>query len=259
MYETLGCEIVDGVALVHLNRPERLNAINQTMIREVTGLCDELDADKALRAVVITGQGRAFCAGADITVLDALDGTRDALDFIASIQAMTNALAALKMPTIAAINGIAFGGGCEIALACDLRLMAEEATIGVPEIKIGLLPGAGGTQRLSRLLPAALALEMIYFGDPISAAVAAQHGLVNRVCPGPGLLDEAARWAIRLTTLPPLALRLGKTLVHGAALHGLRDGIEAERQAMGCLFGTEDSTEGVRAFLEKRSAQFQGR
>ena len=259
MYETLEFETIDAIALVRLNRPERLNAINRAMIDELDSLCRQLDADNGVRAVIVSGQGRAFCAGADIKVLDGLDGPRDALDFIQSMQQLTNMLEALKMPTIAAINGIAYGGGCELALACDLRLMASDATIGVPEIKIGLLPGAGGTQRLSRLLPPALAKEMIYLGEPLSAQRAAEHGLVNRVVEAELLQEQALHWAEKLAALPPLALRAGKMLVQGAALHGLHDGIAAERQAMGLLFSSADSSEGVRAFLEKRSPTFSGR
>ncbi len=259
MYETLELKIADSVATVTLNRPDRLNAINRKMIDELHRLCRELDGDSAVRAVILGGHGRAFCAGADITVLDGLDGTRNALDFIQSMQELTNALEAMTMPTIAAINGIAFGGGCELALACDLRLMANNATIGVPEIKIGLLPGAGGTQRLSRLLPAAVAKEMIYFGDPIDAERAVQLGLVNQSLVPEALAGCAQSWATKLAALPPLALRAGKSLINGAALHGIHDGVVAERQAMGMLFGTADSKEGVRAFLEKRRAEFTGR
>ncbi len=181
MYDTLDFTLDHGVATIRLNRPDRLNAINRQMIADLTGLCQRLNDESGLRAVVLTGNGRAFCAGADITVLDTIESAADALDFIAAIQRMTNAIEALKVPVIAAINGVAYGGGCEIALACDLRLMTPESSIGVPEIKIGLLPGAGGTQRLARMLPPAIAKELIYLGDPISAEVAAAHGLINRV------------------------------------------------------------------------------
>lgn len=259
MYETLEFTTNGAIATVRLNRPQRLNAINRAMISELESVCRRIDTDQALRAAIITGAGRAFCAGADITVLDTIETPGDALDFLAAIQGATNAIEALRVPVIAAINGAAFGGGCEIALACDLRLMATSAAIGVPEIKIGLLPGAGGTQRLARLVPAALAKEMIYFGDPIDAARAVQHGLANTALDGAELGAEAMRWAERLSMLPPLALRAGKELVNTASLYGLRDGISAERQAVGHLFSSADGHEGLRAFLEKRQAAFAGR
>ncbi len=259
MYDTLDFTLDHGVATIRLNRPDRLNAINRLMIADLTGLCQRLDDESGLRAVVLTGNGRAFCAGADITVLDTIESAADALDFIAAIQRMTNAIEALKVPVIAAINGVAYGGGCEIALACDLRLMTPESSIGVPEIKIGLLPGAGGTQRLARMLPPAIAKELIYLGDPISAEVAAAHGLINRVIAETELLAEAAGMADRLAALPPLGLRAAKQLANGAALYGLQDGIAAERQAVAGLFVTEDGHEGLRAFLEKRAPRFTGR
>ncbi len=258
MYETLNVSTADGIASVRFNRPRRLNAINSRMIGELAELCRAFDAERSLRAVVFSGEGRVFCAGADITELDGLDGPSAALEFLGSLQAVTNAIESLKVPTIAALNGSAFGGGCEIALACDLRLMAADASIGVPEIKIGLLPGAGGSQRLPRLLPAAIAKQMIYFGEPLDAERAAAYGLVNAVVPGADLMAEAERWAARLAALPPLALAAGKRLVHGSALHGLHNGIEAERQTVAFLFSTADKTEGLRAFLEKRSPTFSG-
>lgn len=258
MFDTLHYEADAGVGVLTLNRPERLNAVNAAMAAEIETLARQLRDDQSLRALIVTGAGRVFCAGADIAALDTLKSADAAYRFLEGLQVAFNAIEALPMPTIAAVHGLAFGGGCELALACDFRILGAQARLGVPEIKLGLLPGAGGTQRLSRLLPAAVARQMIYFGEPLDAQSALQHGLVNAVVVGDDVMQEARTWATRLAALPPLALRSAKLLVHGAALQGLGTGIEAERQAVSYLFQTQDAHEGVRAFLEKRSASFQG-
>jgi enoyl-CoA hydratase len=259
VYETLEYTCQDGVALVRLNRPQKLNAVNPTMVRELRAVADAVREDEDVRVLVFTGNGRAFSAGADISQLVEMAGPPDFLRFIEAIQTTYNAIEDLDRPTIAAINGLAYGGGCELALACDLRIVAEDATIGVPEILIGVLPGAGGTQRLAKMLPSAIAKQMIYFGEPLAAAQAAQHGLVNLTVPKEEVLDRALEWARKLTALPPMALRAGKLLVHAGINADLKTGIEAERQALAFLFGTADREEGMRAFLEKRSAAFRGR
>ena len=258
MYETLTCEIHQGVATLTLNRPERLNAISPTMATELATVCRTLSADETLRALVVTGRGRAFCAGADIEALEGLDGAAAQWAFLETVQHAMNAVEALPVPSIAAINGVALGGGCELAIACDFRIMSDASRLGVPEIKLGLLPGAGGTQRLSRLLPPAIAKQMIYLGDPLGAGDAHAHGIVNAVVPADEVLGTAMSWAGRIADLPPLALRTAKLLVHGAALNGLDNGIEAERQGVAFLFQTSDAKEGIKAFLEKREPRFQG-
>lgn len=259
MFSTLEYGRDGAVAVVRLNRPAKLNAIDAEMVRELRALVDALRADAASRAFVITGNGRAFSAGADIAALAELAGPPDFLRFIEEIQATFTAIEDLGIPTIAALNGLAYGGGCELALACDLRVMADDATLGVPEIKIGVLPGAGGTQRLTRLLPPALALEMICLGEPLGSQPALQHGLVNRVAPRERVIDVALAMARQLAQLPPLALRSAKVLVRAGMNGDLKTGIEAERQAVAFLFGTADRTEGMQAFLEKRAATFVGR
>lgn len=258
MFETLQYLDEDGIGVLTLNRPQRLNAVNATMARELEALARQLRDERSLRALVVCGQGRVFCAGADISALDGLQGADDAYRFLQSMQLAFNAIEALPMPTVAAVHGVALGGGCELALACDFRVLSSDAQIGVPEIKLGLLPGAGGTQRLARLLPAAVAKQMIYFGEPLSAADALGHGLINAVVASSEVVNEARAWAQRLAAMPPLALRSAKLLVHGAALQGLVNGIEAERQAVSYLFQTDDAREGLRAFLDKRGARFEG-
>jgi len=258
MFETLRYVAEGGIGVLTLNRPDRLNAVNAAMAAELEALARRLRDERTLRALIVCGAGRVFCAGADIATLDTLHGADAPYRFLESLQVAFNAIEALPMPTIAAVHGLAFGGGCELALACDFRLLSIEARLGVPEIKLGVLPGAGGTQRLARLLPLAIAKQMIYFGEPIGAQTALTHGLINAVVPAGEVLNEARAWAERLVGLPPLALRSAKSLVHGASLQGLANGIEAERQAVSYLFQTQDAREGIRAFLDKRAATFQG-
>jgi enoyl-CoA hydratase len=259
VYETLEYSWEERIALVRLNRPQKLNAISPQMVRELRAVTDLIREDEGIRVVVFTGNGRAFSAGADISQLVGMSEPPEFLRFIEEIQTTYNAIEDLNRPTIAAMNGLAYGGGCELALACDLRIMAEEAGIGVPEIQIGVLPGAGGTQRLSHMLPPVIAKQLIYFGEPLSSAQALQHGLVNAVVPTEQVLDTALDWARRLAKLPPLALRSAKLLVHAGINGDLKTGIEAERLALAFLFSTADRAEGMQAFLEKRTASFQGR
>ena len=259
MYETIEFSLKGAVARVELNRPDRLNAINRQLIREFADVLATLRANDDVRVLLLHGKGRAFSAGADIAELEQLAGPTEFLGFIEEIQRAFDDLESLGCPTIAAINGLALGGGCELSLACDFRIMAEDATIGVPEIKIGVLPGAGGTQRLPRLLPSAVAKRMILFGESISAKEALRLGLANEVVPADELVETALDWARRLANLPPHALRTGKLLVNLARNADMKSGVEAERQAVAFLFGTEDRKEGMQAFLEKREPRFRGR
>jgi enoyl-CoA hydratase len=259
MYQSFEYSLNEGIAVVRLNRPNKLNAIDNVMVREFGELAANIRADKNVRVVVFTGNGRAFCAGADIASLNSIETSGDFMVHIETIQKTFNALDDLDRPTIAAINGLAFGGGCELSLVCDFRIMAEEASMGVPEILIGVLPGGGGTQRLSKMLPPAIAKQMIYLGEPLKAAQALQFGLVNQVVPAMQVLDAAMDLARRLLKMPPLGVRCAKLLVHAGMNADLKTGIEAERQAMAFLFGTEDRVEGMGAFLAKRQAVFKGR
>jgi len=248
----------DAIALIRLNRPRKLNAIDPRMVRELGETIAAIRADPAIRAVIITGEGRAFSAGADIAAMAAMPDPPAFYRFIEAIQTTFSAIEELDRPVIAAINGIALGGGCELALCCDLRVMAEDAAIGVPEITLGMLPGAGGTQRLPRHLPPAIARQAIYFGEPLPAAQAGQHGLVNSVVPREEVLPTARAWARKLVELPPLALRAAKLLVQTSLDADLHTGIAAERQTVAFLFGTRDRAEGMRAFLDKRAPRFLG-
>jgi enoyl-CoA hydratase len=258
MYETLRFEVEDSVGWVRLARPEKLNAISPQMVRELRAVVDTVRADASIRVLAFTGTGRAFSAGADIAELVGLASSTRFLHFLEDIQGVFDQIETLDRPTLAVVNGLAYGGGCELAIACDLRIMAENATFGVPEILIGVLPGGGGTQRLPRLLPPAIAKQMIFFGEPLDAAAAARHGLVNAVVPNEAVERTARAWAQKLASLPPLALGAAKRLVHAAGNSDLRSGLDAERSAVGFLYGTEDGREGLRAFLAKRPAKFRG-
>lgn len=258
-FSTLVVERRGPAGVVRLNRPERLNAIGRQTVQDLRDACELLSADPAVAAVVFTGEGRAFSAGADISEMSSLDGALEFLGFIKEIQGAYDLVDELTKPTIAAINGIAFGGGCELAIACDLRIMATGASLGVPEVKIGVLPGAGGTQRLPRLLPEAVAKQMLMCGDPLPAEDALRFGIVNDVVDAPAVLTTALALAERLAALPPLAVRAAKELVRIAGDSDLRSGLRAEQQAVALLFGTEDRHEGMQAFLEKRQASFTGR
>lgn len=258
-YETLQYEAADAVALIRLARPEKLNAINRRMVSELRSVLEQVRADAGIRALVVTGTGRAFCAGADIAELAALSRTEDFLGFLEDIQTSFCVLEDLPLPTVAALNGLAHGGGLELALACDLRIVANDATLALPEIKLGLLPGAGGTQRLPRLLPMAVAKELLLLGGALGSEAALRLGLVNAVAQREQVLGEALALGRRLAALPLLALRAAKRLARIACEADARTGLEAERMAVASLFGTEDRREGMEAFLARRPPVFSGR
>jgi enoyl-CoA hydratase/carnithine racemase len=259
VYETLRFELEESVGWVRLARPDKLNAINPRMVSELGAVVRAVREDRAIRALVFTGTGRAFSAGADIAALAELASAAAFLRFLESIQGVYDEIEALDRPTIAAVNGLAYGGGCELAIACDLRIMAQSAKLGVPEILIGILPGGGGTQRLSRLLPPAIAKQMMFFGEPLTAEAASRHGVVNAVVSDERVEPTAREWALKLASLPPLALAAAKMLVRTAGDADLRSGLDVERQAVAFLYGTEDGREGVAAFLQKRTAKFEGK
>lgn len=259
MYDTLAYEVRDGVALVRLARPEKLNAIDARMVAELRAVLEAARGDESVRVLVVTGTGRAFSAGADIAELAGLAGPPEFERFIEAIQTAFAALEELPIPAVAALNGLAHGGGLELALACDLRIVAAGATLALPEIKLGVLPGAGGTQRLPRLLPLAVAKQMLYLGEPLDAEAALRLGLVNAVVPRERVLDEALDWARRLAGLPPLALRSAKRLARVALEADPRTGFDAERLTVASLFGSSDRREGMAAFLGRRAPSFTGR
>jgi len=246
-----------GVALVMLDRPAALNALNFALLAELADTLERLDGDGRTRVVVLTGAGdRAFAAGADITEL--AEQTPERLRAEGGFDAWDR-IAAVGVPIIAAVRGFALGGGCELAMACDLIIAADDARFGQPEIKIGVMPGAGGTQRLTRAIGAARAMELVLTGRMIEAAEAQAAGLVTRVVPAAETVPAALELADAIATMPPLAVRAAKRAVRAAAEMPLSAGLRAERDAFFDLFATEDQREGMRAFMEKRPATWTGR
>jgi enoyl-CoA hydratase len=254
--EVLGFEARGAVALITLRRPEQLNALNAELVSGLRDQIDRIAADEALRSVVVTGAGKAFSAGADIKEFGALAGPSEFRDFIQHLERTLRSLELLPKPSIAAVNGAALGGGLELAAACDLRIADPRARFGVPEIKLGLLPGAGGTQRLPRLLQRGVAKQMLLTGDPLNAHEALRVGLVNEVSDEGGSLDRAVELAIALADRAPLAAAAAKQLVdHGTGLP-LDAALALERETVSMLFDTEDRIEGVAAFVERRQPKF---
>jgi enoyl-CoA hydratase len=246
-----------GVALVTLDRPEALNALDTEMLRQLAEVLGRLDADPACRAVVVTGQGeRAFAAGADIKEM--VDATPDELASTGRFRYWAD-LRAIGLPLIAAVRGYALGGGCELAMTCDIVLASDDATFGQPEIRIGVMPGAGGTQRLTRALGKSRAMELILTGTSIGAREAEARGLVSRVVAREELLPTALALAAQVSAMPPLAVRAAKKAVNRAFETSLTDGLAAEQADFFALFATEDQTEGMRAFMEKRAPTWRRR
>ncbi|MDM7275702.1 MAG: 3-hydroxyacyl-CoA dehydrogenase/enoyl-CoA hydratase family protein [Thermoprotei archaeon] len=246
------------IAWIVLNRPERLNAINPKMIEELDSALEDLEADPEVRVVIIKGSGRAFSAGADVTAFTGATPI-DIARFSRKFQQLTLKMQYLAKPVIAAIHGYALGGGSEIALSADIRIASEDAIIGQPEINLGFIPGAGGTQRLVRLVGPAKAKEIIMTGDFIPATEAYKMGIVNRVVKA-GTLDEEARsLAMKLSEKPPLALMMAKYAIDMGYEASLVSGLTLESSLFSLLFTTEDVIEGVTAFLEKRRPKFKGR
>jgi enoyl-CoA hydratase len=249
----------DAVRVLTISRPEKLNALNRAALAGLHSRLDALAHDPALRVLIITGAGtRAFVAGADITEFEGL--TPDAAtQYARQGQAVFDRLESLPVPTIAAINGYALGGGCELALACTFRLMADTARIGLPETSLGLIPGFGGTQRLGRAIGRQQALELILTGRQVEADEAVRLGLVLRAVPADRLLDDAQTLAAQLATRAPLALRYARAAVAEGLDRPLADGLATEARLFGLAAASTDMAEGVRAFLEKRQASFTGR
>jgi enoyl-CoA hydratase len=257
VYELLLLEIADRIATVTINRPDKLNALNDAMMRELGAITEELAAHDGVGAIVITGAGRAFVAGADISRLAAAE-TGDLERFSRAGQALFRRIELSAKPMIAAVNGFALGGGCELALACHIRIASTQAKFGLPEVKLGLIPGYGGTQRLPRLVGRGAALQLILTGDPIDAAEAARLGLVNAVVEPGALLDAARAMAAAMLRNAPVALARAIEAVDVGLDTAIEDGLRLEARLFGSLEATADMREGTRAFLEKRPPVFRG-
>ena len=252
-YETILVDVKDGVALVTLNRPQALNALNAQMMRDMTGALQALDADPAVGAVVVTGSAKAFAAGADIQEMQALTFEEiHAADGFAGWEAMTR----IRKPIIAAVAGYALGGGCELAMMCDLIIAADNAQFGQPEITLGIIPGIGGTQRLARAVGKAKAMDLCLTGRHMGAEEAERAGLVARIVQADSLVEEALAMARTIAAMPRAAVMMAKEAVNRAQELALSEGVRFERRAFHALFATHDQKEGMAAFVEKRKPQF---
>ncbi len=255
-YQFILTETHDNVGLVRLNRPKELNALNATLMEELMTALEDFDRDPAIGCLVVTGNERAFAAGADIKEM-AGAGTVDML--LRDAISRWDRLKRVKKPVIAAVSGFCLGGGNELAMACDMIVASETARFGQPEINIGVMPGAGGTQRLTRVVGKALAMEVVLNGRMLTADEAARFGLVNRVVPVEVYLDEALKLAQEVAARAPLAIRLAKESVNNAFETSLADGLADERRTFYVLFSSEDQKEGMAAFVEKRKAEWRGK
>jgi enoyl-CoA hydratase len=252
-------DAAEKIAVVTVNRPEKLNALNLTVLKELNAAFDELEADPEVRAIIMTGAGaRAFIAGADIAELNALPDPVHGANHGKLGQQLCFKIERLRQPVIMAINGYALGGGLELAMAGDIRIAADTARLGQPEINLGIIPGFGGTQRLPRLVGKGIAKLMIFGGDPIPAEEGLRIGLVDRVVPQAQLTEEARKLAVQLAKKAPLALAAAKAAINGGLETDLDRGCELEAAQFGLLFSTADKAEGTKAFLEKRPANFTG-
>ncbi|MDQ2961203.1 MAG: enoyl-CoA hydratase-related protein [Candidatus Dormibacteraeota bacterium] len=254
LHDAVRFERDGALAIITIEHPP-VNAISRAVVLGIGEALQQSEADDGCRVVILTGAGpKFFAAGADITEFGS-----DAAATVANAQHFTLEMESSRLPIIGAINGIAFGGGCELAMACDVRIASENARFGQPEIKLGIIPGWGGTQRLPRLIGRSAAMELLLTGDPINAARALQLGLVSRVVGADTLLDAARDVAERFAAQAPLALAATKRAVAGGMDRPITEGLDAEQREFVALFGTEDAREGIAAFLEKRTPTWKGR
>ena len=258
-YTNLLLEKQDGVAVITINRPKALNALNSDTLSELSTVLDQLGRESGIKAVILTGRGeKAFIAGADISQMkefSPLEGRQ----FAQLGQAVFRKLELLPQPVIAAINGFALGGGCELAMACDIRIAGDNARFGQPEVTLGLTAGFGGTQRLPRLVGTGRASELLFSGDIINADEAYRIGLVNKVCPLEGLMEEALKLARRIGERAPVAVQLTKSAIQRGMNMDMDNAQAYEAEVFGLTFSTQDQTEGCNAFSEKRIPAFQGK
>lgn len=258
-YQTIIYEKNEGIAIITLNRPKSMNALNTLLLKELYHVVGDIDNDEDIKVAILTGSEKFFVAGADITEIDKIANPVSARRFLKIVQDVINRVEDMEKPIIAAVSGFALGGGCELALACDIRLAAENAVFGLPEIKIGVIPGGGGTQRLPRLVGAGRAKELIYTGDFIEVHEAYRIGLVNKIYTTASLMEEAKKMASKIVRQPGEAVKAAKLSVNGGMNMDVKSAITYEARCFEILFSTEDQKEGTRAFLEKRNPVFKNR
>ncbi|MFD1737167.1 enoyl-CoA hydratase/isomerase family protein [Bacillus salitolerans] len=255
-FEHILVEKQNQIGFITLNRPKVLNAINRKMVSEIVSVALQFDRDDDVRVIVLSGNGRAFAAGADIDEMS----NDSSIDLELLNQFVDwDRLALIKKPLIGAVQGFAFGGGFELALCCDLLFVAEGTELGFPEVNLGVMPGAGGTQRLTKLMGKTKAMEWLFSGDRMSAQEALQYGVINRIISKELLMEETIKFAKKLTEKPPLSLRLIKESVLKAVDYPLYEGMQFERKNFYLLFSSEDQKEGMRAFIEKRNPNYKGK
>jgi enoyl-CoA hydratase len=246
----------DGYAIAQINRPDVLNALNMALMAELVDALETLDKDNDVRCIILTGNEKAFAAGADIKEM----ADASAMEMLLRDQfARWDRIRKIKKPIIAAVSGFALGGGCEVVMACDMVIASETARFGQPEINLGVMPGAGGTQRLTRAVGKVKAMEMVLTGRVISAEEALRHGLINKVVPIECYLEEAKSWAKEIASKPPVAVRLAKESVLKAFDTTMEGGLEFERKNFYLLFASDDQKEGMTAFNEKRTPGWKGK
>lgn len=255
-YETILLEHEGSIGIFRLNRPEALNALNSKLISEMILALDEIEKEVMPKVVIITGAGeRAFVAGSDIIEMEKLSSF-EAREFANSARKAIDKVAGLNRPVIAAINGFALGGGCELAMACDIRIASEKAKLGQPETGLGIIPGSGGTQRLPRLVGPSKAKQLVFTGEVIDAKTALEIGLVDKVVPPDLLMEEAKKMAATIASKPRVALALAKSAINKGLDMDLQDGVSYEIECFAQCFSTQDQKEGMRAFSEKRKPNY---
>lgn len=258
-YQTIIYDKSDHIGTLTLNRPKSMNALNSQLLGELDHAISDIAGDGNIKVVIITGSEKFFAAGADITEIDTLENPMDAHRFLSLVQGVINRIEDLEKPVIAAVYGLALGGGFELALACDVRVAAENAIFAFPEIKLSLIPGGGGTQRLPRLVGTGLAKELVYTGNTIDAHEAFRTGVVNKVYPLASLMGEAKKIALNIAEHSSEALKAAKLAINGGINMDVKSGIAHEARCFEVLFASEDRKEGVKAFIEKRKPLFKGR
>jgi len=258
-FETIHTEQDASACVITLNRPGRRNAFNVRMMREIVEVCRQVESDPSVRAVIVTGGSEYFSAGADLNEAMAIKSTKAGVDYMADWAQLNDCVERLGKPVLAAIEGFCMTGGWEFAMACDIRIAAENATFALTSSRIGTVPGAGGTQRLPRQVGVGAALEILFSAEPISAREAHRIGAVNRITPPGGALKEAKAMVKVYESRAPLSLAYAKRAVRAGIQMDLASAIEFERFLVTAVYGTADKNEGIGAFLEKRAPHFEGR
>lgn len=256
--QNLKVEIKEKVCVVTINRPKALNALNNDTLKELSQVVDAIEENEEILGVIITGEGKAFVAGADIRQMQDYK-SEEGRKYAGYAQGIFDKIEGLEKPVIAAVNGYALGGGCELAMSCDIRIASERAIFGQPEVNLGVIPCFGGTQRLSRLVGTGIAKELIFTGRQVKVEEAKAIGLVNKVVAGENLLEEAMNMMAEITAKAPIAIRYAKVVINKGVDMDLKNALELEKDIAGLTFATEDKQEGMNAFLEKRKPEFKNK